>query len=253
MLKKLKYIPSVLNLVGLIKNWYETPKILVVKPIKIFLRNGLVFLINDYINILQILEIVKYDDYGLKKIKNPKTIVDIGANIGDFTVLAAKKYPEAKIFAYEPDENIYSLMIKNLSLNSSDNVYTFKEGVGRKSEVKTFYSYDMSGLSGFTKIQSKKSRRKSIKVTSLFKLMELNKIKSIDLLKVDCEGAEFDIFLNAESKVYKKIKNIAVEYHDSLTNHSHQSLIREFKNNGFKVKTKPHFAENNIGIIYASK
>jgi tRNA G46 methylase TrmB len=66
-----------------------------------------------------------YDD-DESKIKPFDTIIDIGANIGDFLVWAAQQAPRGKIFAYEPDKNNFSLLTKNKKLNNCNNIWCYR-------------------------------------------------------------------------------------------------------------------------------
>jgi FkbM family methyltransferase len=239
------------ELPGFIQNWYQIPQMFLGGIRKVQLKNNLKFIINDHMNLLQLLEIIKNDDYRLNKHNNIKTIIDIGGNIGDFTVYAANKFSKANVYVFEPDPKTFEILQKNVKLNSLKNVFAYKLGVSDKSGKKSFYSYNFSGLSGFSKLDNKKSIKKTIDTVSFNKLFEKINIRNCDFLKVDCEGAEFDIFLNLDSKIYKKIKNMAVEYHDGLTDYNHSDLVKRFKKEGYRIVIKKHPIEKNIGIIYA--
>src|SRR4030042_325499 len=61
-----------------------------------------------------------------------------------------------------------------------------------------------------------------------------------DLLKVDCEGGEYDIFFNAPEATLRKIERIAMEYHDGFTPHSHTELAAFLRGHGFSVTPPTH-------------
>lgn len=82
-----------------------------------------------------------------------------------------------------------------------------------------------------------------------------NAIKYIDFLKMDCEGSEWDIFINDETCL-EKINKIALEFHEER-GHSIGQLSKILSEKGFKVNIKKTKAENlgffrfNLGFLYA--
>ena len=82
-------------------------------------RYNLQFKLKTLLDILTLKEVVideEYENCGVKTDKNDKVVVDIGAGFGDFSVLTAKKFPQAKIFAFEPDP-FYFCLLRAISLN----------------------------------------------------------------------------------------------------------------------------------------
>ena len=76
-----------------------------------------------------------------------------------------------------------------------------------------------------------------VKSISLKDIFIDNKLNKIDFLKIDCEGAEYKILFNTPKKVLKKIKKIALEYHQ-MDGFSVEDLKEFLSNNGFKVILK---------------
>jgi hypothetical protein len=70
-------------------------------------------------------------------------------------------------------------------------------------------------------------------------------------LKIDCEGAEYDILFHAGRGTLHKVKHICLEYHDGVTRFSHADLVRFFEDQGFLVKIIPNRAHREIGLLYA--
>lgn len=251
-MKKFKYLPIGLLIFKFVKNWYDIPLLILGYKKKVYLKNGYIFEIVDYLNILQLIEIIFQGDYKTNRLSNPKTIIDIGANIGDSSVYFARNYPTASVLAFEPDKNIYSVLLRNIELNNVNNIKPFNLGVSDKNGERVFYSYNFSGLSGFNKLD-KRSKKTRVKIISLNKVFSSNNLKIVDLLKLDCEGAEYDILLKTDRHKLKKVRKFVVEYHDEITIHSHKELIELFKNLKYKISIKKHKIEKNIGIIYATK
>jgi hypothetical protein len=72
------------------------------------------------------------------------------------------------------------------------------------------------------------------------------------LLKLDCEGAEYDILLNASGPLLSKIRQIAVEYHVGLTPHQPEELAERLERDGFETDLQPLVDEEG-GYLYASR
>ena len=111
-----------------------------------------------------------------------------------------------------------------------------------------FLNNDQSAHSIF----SKSSESISVESTSLQKIFEENKISSCKLLKLDCEGAEYEIIDSLPSEYLDKIQNIVMEYHSADTKPELvKNLIQKIKNAGFKIKTRPH--HDDMGFLVARK
>lgn len=250
LIKKLKYIPFGFQLLKYMKNWYMLPLIFLGFFKKVITVNGLKIIINDFINLLAIVEIIRNEEYKLKN-KNPKVIIDIGANIGDSSIYFAKKFPKAKIYAIEPNREVFNILNQNIELNGFKNIFTSNVAINNSNGFVDFYISNQSGMSGLLsgKNFSKKTKVKSI---NLKKFLKDNKIHKCDAIKIDCEGSEYKILLNTDELVLNKIKEYFIEYHQ-VEKYSYQDIVNLFTKMKYKVKIKNHPIEKGIGIIYAKK
>src|SRR3989344_2723923 len=167
------------------------------------LWNGINYKINGNAGEIGILnEIWNMNIYDplLKFVKDDSVIVDIGANIGVFSIKAAQAGSCAKVFGYEPMPKNFELLKENISLNNlKDRVRVFNEAVSGKNQYLelNYRDNDSGGASMY--VFGNKEGLKSIKVksTTLLDIFRINKIEKCDFLKIDCEGAEEDILFNA--------------------------------------------------------
>lgn len=153
--------------------------------------------INDVINIWL------DDEYGLSKLTPPpRTVVDVGANVGLFSLWAAHHFPEAVIHAYEPNIRVSHYIKDNLR---GTGVKVFHQGVGASEGRAKMVDKRESRLASTTL-----SLEGDVSIASLSQVIE--RIGgSVDLVKFDCEGAEWDILLDRDSM--KKISAVRMEYH----------------------------------------
>ena len=194
-----------------------------------------------------------YEKYGTT-IGEPWEIIDIGAGIGDFTLLAAQHHPGNTVYAYEPFSESYSLLIENLKLNKVNNVQTFSEAIGSKSGR---LALDLEGGEPL-QLQSREVEEKSfsedtliVPSLSLADAFSRHKLGRCDLLKLDCEGAEYAILFNAPDETLACIDRIVMEYHDHVTRNTHKDMERFLSSKGFSVLTHPNAVHGYLGYLYA--
>ncbi|MDD5109704.1 MAG: FkbM family methyltransferase [Patescibacteria group bacterium] len=140
-------------------------------------------------------------------IKPGMTVVDLGANIGYFTLLAARLVGhEGKVFAFEPEPKNFSLLQKNISDNHYRNIVAVQSAVTDKiATVKLFLSRTNKGGHSLLPPQDSEGAVlvPSMSINSYF----ANSPSHIDLIKMDIEGAE-PLALNGMEEVLKKNPNI---------------------------------------------
>ncbi len=143
--------------------------------------------------------------------------IDVGANEGNYTNLLLKE-TNSKVISFEPLPFIFKKMQDNLS-HFSDRCTFVNKGVGAKSETKKiYYNEEKSEHASFaTEIQnidySKNNKSLDTVITSLDDFCKLNNIFEIDLIKIDTEGFEKEVFDGAkETLVKRKPKFIQIEY-----------------------------------------
>jgi len=213
------------------------------------LKNGLKFFVRPGIPDIQMINEVAYDEFynkALSKMIKNEIAVDIGANIGAFTLKAAKNPFIDFVYSFEPFPSNYAILERNIKLNNlTKKIYPFQLGIGRKKERRKLFL----GLKGNAthSLFEKSDSSIYINTITLEDLFKDNKIKSISLLKIDCEGAEYEFFESATSLLLRKIKIICMEYHQNGNPDDIKSKLEKY---GFDV-LKRDSGEQGIGFIYA--
>jgi FkbM family methyltransferase len=149
--------------------------------------------------------------------------VDIGANHGLVTLILAKQNPKSKIFCFEPNSRLYDIILTNIRDNNLTNVVAYNKAVNTNKTLFLIENSEVSGAStlGYDKNQMqnfyKNSQVKEVQVEciSIDEFITEEKIENIHLLKIDCEGSEFDILTKSKLLFDEvKIENIVGEFHD---------------------------------------
>ena len=144
------------------------------------------------------------------------TIIDIGANAGFFTFFAASRFPGAKIISYEPIESNFRQLERNQALNSNVQVLCFQKAVSCYSG-KIGISFDPGD--SFTTSASvfgcSDSQLKTVQVpcVTLQEIFDEHQLDRCNLLKMDCEGSEFEILYNCPVNYLHRVDQMAIEVH----------------------------------------
>jgi FkbM family methyltransferase len=157
-------------------------------------------------------------------------VIDIGANIGMFSILFAKLHPYITIYAIEPVAETYIKLYQNIKLNNLTNIIPINTAISGGEKIKRiiYQSDGLGGASSYVKDMHDLSKKTTIYtgcITLDELIVELN-IKSCKMLKIDCEGAEYDILYN--SKLLERINYLVGEFHENTVlrqaGHSWNSL-----------------------------
>lgn len=145
-----------------------------------------------------------------KIVKKGMVVVDIGASIGYYTLIAAELVGEnGKVFAFEPEPENYALLVRNIEANGYKNVLPVQKAVSNKVETtRLFLSPD--GNTGWHRIYDSQDGWDSIEIETVT-LDEFFKDKEgrIDVIKMDVEGAEMAV-LQGMSHILKGNDNLKI-------------------------------------------
>lgn len=163
-----------------------------------------------------------------KKIKDNPVIIDIGANVGFFTLFAASKYPHCTIYSYEPIYSNFRQLIKNRELNGRERINCFNKAVcGHNGTIKiTFDAADAFTTSATITDINKDSL--DVPCLTLSEIFRENDIDHCDLLKIDCEGAEYDVLYNTPAAVLRRIDQMAIEVHTGKNENENLPSLKDF-------------------------
>ncbi|WMI69670.1 FkbM family methyltransferase [Mangrovimonas sp. YM274] len=168
--------------------------------------------------------------------------LDIGSNIGYYSLIASKANPEIKIYAFEPAKGPKHFLSKNILINNFENNIelvdlAISNTIGNIDfyEVENKkYTYLKQNLAGEgnagTKISSRNFVKNSVKSSTLDEFITSTKVPQIDLIKIDTEGTEIDI-LNSGLEQIKKFEPIIIC--ETLFNNIEDELDSFFKGIGY--------------------
>lgn len=253
------YFSSAINLIKGFKNWPLVVRIFLKMaspgPYWVDLRqSGLKLKVRGVMDIWSVKETFIdrfYERFGTA-VQDGWTVVDIGGGIGDYTLFAAAAGPHCKVYAFEPFPESFATLQENLRANAAANVQAFGEAIWSQAgdlaidssvgEPGQFISRSPDTTAG------KAAVVRSISMAEAFARLG---IERCDLMKVDCEGAEYPILFNTPDDVLARIQRIVMEYHDSVTQYTHVDMQKFLTGKGYSVRVIQNYVHDDLGYLYA--
>lgn len=223
--------------------------------INIKLKSGLQFVVRartmDRSVIKEVWMMDVYDKFGIR-VEKGDTVIDIGAHIGVFSIYAAELSQTGKVFAFEPFIENFKRLEHHKKINNKTNLSIYNKGVSDKTGKQTLHLSPDNNTGGHSlHLKNNSSRTVEIETIFLPEFCAQNKIEKIDFLKLDCEGAEFEI-LNSSKEILNKVNKIIMECHPYGT-HTVNEMIALLEAHQFDVKREIAHKETGIEILYARR
>jgi len=154
---------------------------------------------------------IKREYDGPPRASSPRLIVDAGANIGMATLFYRMRFPYAKIIAIEPETENFALLQRNCS--SVPNITMIQAALWSTGGEKLSVTNPGAGAWGFRTEPDSVTKGPLIETISIDDVLERSGLTEIDILKIDIEGAEREIF-SAHPAWLRRVSSIVIELHD---------------------------------------
>jgi len=173
-------------------------------------------------------EIIVHSEYQFEPSKSPRIIIDAGANIGLTSIYFANQFPDAKILAIEPEHSNFQMLKRNASYYQ--NILPIQGALWRE-EAELNLSNPGTGNWGYqTELgQQGNTVKGNVHGMTVDKLMEKYGYDYIDILKIDIEGSEKEVFETSLSWI-DRVGVIIVELHDHFKNGCSRSVYAATNN-----------------------
>lgn len=176
------------------------------------------------------MQIFVLKEYYLNFNIKPQFIVDAGANVGYSSLYFHKKYPAATIIAIEPETQNFNVLVKNTK--NISNIKCMKRGLWSCKTKLNIFNKNSGEWSYRTK-QSKPGERHDVDTITVKELLDISKNRIIDILKIDIEGAEKEIF-SKNCEWLSRVNVIIIELHDNIYKDCSKIFYQRIKKYDFK-------------------
>jgi FkbM family methyltransferase len=138
-------------------------------------------------------------------VKPGTVVIDVGAHVGYYALLAARQVgPQGKVYAFEPEPANYALLLKNIELNGYGNIVAAGEAVSNRVGPATLFLTRLdSGRHSTYHHGLPEKGSVAVETTTLDAFLEAEGWPKVDLVKVDVEGAEWDVLEGMEQLLRK--------------------------------------------------
>ena len=172
----------------------------------------------------------------VKTLPGKPVVLDLGGNIGLFSLLAASAHPAAELYAYEPGPPNYRMFELNCLANPrvTDRIHLHKEAVaGQTRSTEWFFDEQNPGGSG---LFGKGGVQYQVQIRSFAEVMN-SLPNGVALAKIDIEGAEYELLAQTPPEIWRRIQAISLELHDDPAGKIQPAdFMKQMQELGFKVE-----------------
>jgi FkbM family methyltransferase len=218
-------------------------------PIDVEARDGLQFHLTEFYDLETLWQIYCRQVYGVRR--DDRVIVDAGANIGLFTCFAAARAPRATIHAVEPFPDTYRRLLEAVRTNGLEaRVVPHAVALSAESGVRTMVASGTPSQMVHLDLSGEVTGGVAVHASTLSEFLESLQAESIDLLKMDVEGSEYEVLLSTPPAAFARIRRINLEYHKPPSGGLHpQMLVQHLLGAGFQL-TDPAGACAQYGLLH---
>lgn len=165
-----------------------------------------------------------------KNLKNPLTLFDIGANVGEISFYLSKEFPSAKIYSFEPGNRAFNIIRKIKRRFNLNNLSIYKLALGDKKEFVGMKLPEEDDGRAF--IMKGTNLKGEFRVEKLDDFVKIKGVGNIDFIKIDVEGFEIKVLKGGIKTIKKYRPLILMEVDDDNQkrfNHSAKELLEFMK------------------------
>ena len=176
-------------------------------------------------------------------------IVDVGAHIGTFALLASERVPRGRVFAIEASRETFMLLAANVELNHRSNIELSHLALAGQDGPATLH-HDPEGNYGHSITKPLSGSHELVDGVTLARYLADRGVTAVALAKFNCEGAEFPVLLAAPPETLRRIETMVILYHCDLAAQPASVLIDHLQAAGFETSMREDSAERGWIIAH---
>ena len=181
-------------------------------------------------------------------LKRNDIFIDIGANIGDFSLYAAKRAREGKVLSFEPSADNFKMLKKSIKANNYKNIFPHQVAIGLNDDKNKLFLGNKSGLHSL--IENNPNNTGAYELVRIKPLDYFFKdVENVKIIKIDVEGAEIDVLrgMNRILNTYKPFLLIDIHTKLGVTITEVSNILQKY---GYNIlETTSGKSTNHIEII----
>lgn len=181
-----------------------------------------------------------------KSLKPGDVFMDIGANIGLYTLCAFKAVGDSgRVISFEPLEENFKSLSKHVSINHGRNIVLEQMAISdRKEEIEIFYDDRELNLGMASSYLTSHTHSEKVAAISIDQYIDLNPMAKVDFIKIDIEGGEYKALLGMQNTLIRHSPILLIEINPEVlsgTEHDEQDMLRYLQDLGYQE----HVIEDN--------
>jgi len=206
-------------------------------------------------------EIFVRQAYGMGLSSPRPVILDCGANIGLATIYFKRRFPLARVIAFEPNPDSFNRLAANIKRNDLEGIELRNEALGGSNSTGYLVLPRGTSESHAASIAlSESNGSPSVPVQCILLSSVVENLERVDLVKLDIEGPEYEVLTDLErSGLLSRVGAFIIEYHERLASGPIESALSLLARNGFQfrlaVEWKPWYSFESPypAMIYAAR
>jgi FkbM family methyltransferase len=191
------------------------------------------------------LEVFAFSEYAYEwELEGEPQVVDVGAHIGAFALWAAEQYPGLRIVCFEPDPEAFRYLVQNVH-GISARVRECALGASRRTAP---LARPLPGGAISTLKTAAANDAVDVEVVPFEEVID--ELSDVALLKLDCEGSEYELVLETSPSAWARVRRIVMEYH-AVPGHEPSELVERLEAHGFRLVRERSGAE--VGTYWFSR
>ena len=244
-----------------VSRWLDRSLIALGLPTKTVRVHGLRMLVRrltaDEFFVREVLVDRQYNPDGFE-INPTDNVLDIGGNVGAFAIGAAIQACRGRVVSVEPVQENFSLLVRNVGLNKLKNVIPVRAAVLSQRRPATVYlSPEGTGShSVFADVTGPPRGEQRVDGVTLPDLFDQYQLDVCHFLKLDCEGAEYEILYGLPESYFPRIEKLAIEYHARAgepKRRQSDGLVAHLQAVGYRIEAYTDVADTPRGMIHARR
>jgi FkbM family methyltransferase len=188
------------------------------------------FRFRDHSELIALKEIFIDGEYSFEPAREPRTILDLGANVGQAALYFRSRFPSARIVAVEPASESFALLTRNLG--SDPGIELRRCAVTGRDGTVQLRKYHLSWINHVStqRVDDPRVVAEDVEGLSLASLLEAAGMETVDLVKADIEGLEYDVFV--DSPALRRVGTLVGEVHEREIPVDSQTFVERLQADG---------------------